>query len=337
MEKLYRWLLLKAIRGLGEVSIKKLWLNFRSASEILSASHQELKELLGEERAEALARRSLTFEPEKVIKLVEKENIGWTTLEDDDYPAIVREIEDPPPVLFYRGTINPIAFVGVVGTRKPDAQSLRFIGSLVHELVRKGYGVASGGAFGCDYHSHKECLLAGGFTVCLLGMGLLRMPQYLERLSGNNMLFLSEFLPDSTADGYTFPRRNRLISGLSRAVVVAEAGEKSGALITAEYAVKQKKPLWVYIGNALSQRWLGCIKLVNEGKAKILYHTEVLFDSLPSPHRQADPILELLSTPKTFDDLLDATGMESPELTLKLLQLEMEGKILKNGSYYISL
>ena len=204
-------------------------------------------------------------------------------------------------------------------------------------MVSKGYGVCSGGAIGCDFYSHKECLALGGYTVCLLGMGILKIPAYLSKLQNGNMLFLSEFLPEASPEEYTFPRRNRLISGLSKALVVAEAGQKSGSLITAQYAIKQKKPLWVYVGNALSQRWLGCINLVNEGKAKVLYSPTLLFQELPSSHSLKDPLLDLLTTPKTFDELLEITRLSHQELTMRLTQLELEGKVLRNGSYYMSL
>jgi len=337
MERLYNWLLLKAIRGLGEVSIKRLWLAFGSAEDILSASYEDLREMLGEERARAIKRRELSFEPEEVIRLVEREGIGWVCLEDEAYPNSLKEIEDPPPVLFYRGEIRQVPMIGIVGTRKPDSQSLGFIKSLVREVVSKGYGVCSGGAIGCDFYSHKECLALGGYTVCLLGMGILKIPAYLSKLQNGNMLFLSEFLPEASPEEYTFPRRNRLISGLSKALVVAEAGQKSGSLITAQYAIKQKKPLWVYVGNALSQRWLGCINLVNEGKAKVLYSPTLLFQELPSSHSLKDPLLDLLTTPKTFDELLEITRLSHQELTIRLTQLELEGKVLRNGSYYMSL
>ena len=310
---------------------------FGSAEDILSASYEDLREMLGEERARAIKRRELSFEPEEVIRLVEREGIGWVCLEDEAYPTSLKEIEDPPPVLFYRGEIRQVPMIGIVGTRKPDSQSLGFIKSLVREVVSKGYGVCSGGAIGCDFYSHKECLALGGYTVCLLGMGILKIPAYLSKLQNGNMLFLSEFLPEASPEEYTFPRRNRLISGLSKALVVAEAGQKSGSLITAQYAIKQKKPLWVYVGNALSQRWLGCINLVNEGKAKVLYSPTLLFQELPSSHSLKDPLLDLLTTPKTFDELLEITRLSHQELTMRLTQLELEGKVLRNGSYYMSL
>lgn len=337
MERLYNWLYLKAIKGLGEASIKKLWLRLGSGRRILLAHREEIEEIIGKERAKALEKGDLAFDPEEEIKKVDREGIGWITLEDENYPATLKEIEDPPPVLFYRGTIRHMPMIGIVGTRKPDVQSLGFIKKLVAEVVRKGYGVSSGGASGCDFYSHRECLYMGGYSVCILGMGILRIPTYLEKLQDQNLLFLSEFLPEALPENYTFPRRNRLISGLSRAVVIAEAGENSGALITAHYAIKHKRPLWVYIGNSLSQRWLGSIKLVNEGKAKILYSPNLLFDELPSPEHAKDPLLELLATPKTFDELLEITRISPQELILKLSHFEMEGKIRRSGSYYMSL
>ncbi len=337
MDRLYNWLLLKAIRGLGEVSIKRLWINFSSVGDILSASYEDLKEVVGEERARAIKKKDLSFDPEEVIRLVEREGIGWVCLEDENYPPSLKDIEDPPPVLFYGGKIRQVPMIGIVGTRRPDGQSLGFIKGLVKEVVSRGYGVCSGGAMGCDFYSHKECLDLGGYTVCFLGMGILKIPPYLSRLQSENMLFLSEFLPEAEPEEYTFPRRNRLISGISKALVIAEAGQKSGALITAQYAIRQKRTLWVFIGNALSQRWLGCINLVNEGKAKVLYNPALLFQDLPSSESLKDPLLDLLTTPKTFDELLEITRLPPSELTMKLLQLEMEGRILRNGPHFVGI
>ena len=335
MEKLYRWLYLKAIKGLGEVSIKKLWLRFGSAEAILRADLKEIQEIIGTERARAFERKELSFDPEKELKKIEKEGLSWVTLEDENYPTPLKEIEDPPPFLFYVGDLKNIPMIGIVGARKPDPQSRGFIKRVVQEIVKKGYGVCSGGALGCDFYSHKECLDMGGYSVCFLGMGILRIPPYLQKLPYKNMLFASELLPDAMPEEYTFPRRNRLISALSKSLVIAEAGETSGSLITASYAIKYKKTIWVYIGNPLSQRWVGCIRLVNEGKAKILYDPKLLFDGLPSPEPFKDPLLELLTTPKTLDELLEITRMSPGELIFKLSTFEIEGVVRKSGPYYM--
>lgn len=337
MERLYNWLYLKAIKGLGEVSIKKLWLKFGSAEAILRADLEEIQQIIGIERAKVFERKELSFDPEEEVRKIEKEGLGWVTLEDENYPVPLREIEDTPPLLFYKGEIKNVPMIGIVGARKPDIQSLGFIKRVVVEIVKNNYGVCSGGAIGCDFYSHKECLEMGGYSVCFLGMGLLRMPSYLNRLKSQNMLFFSELLPNAIPEEYTFPRRNRLISALSKALVIAEAGENSGSLITANYAIKYKKPVWVYVGNSLSQRWIGSIKLANEGKAKILYNPKLLFDELPDSKSLKDPILELLTTPKTLDELLEITRINPAELIIKLSTFEIEGKVRKSGPYYISL
>ncbi len=168
-------------------------------------------------------------------------------------------------------------------------------------------------------------------------MGLLRMPQYLQRLRSESMVFVSEFLPDASPEEFSFPRRNRLISGISKAVVIAEAGQKSGALITAEYAIRQKKPLWVYVGNSASERWLGCVSLINSGKAKVIHSPLDLFESIPEANAQKDPLLDLLSTPKSFDELLLLTNLEPSQLMLRLSDFEIQGRIARQGNFYVAL
>lgn len=337
MERLYNWLFISAIRGLGEVSIKKLFSHYRSAQSILNAEEEELRLLIGQRKARAVKERNLLFDPEKVVKTVVREGIGWTTIEDEDYPLLLRTIEDPPPVIFYMGKLKELPLVGIVGARNPDPYSIGFTKKLVHSLVDAGFGVVSGGARGIDYTSHLSCLQAGGYTVCLLGMGLLKMPPYLSRLSHENLLFMSEFLPEQEADSYTFPRRNRLISGLSVGLVVVEAGQGSGALITAEHALRQGRPVYVHVGIGSSERWLGCIRLLNEGKAKFLRCAEDLIGSAPRSRDGEDKLLTLLTGPKTFGELLELTGLSEKELSVKLSIYEMEGKIERVGLYYRAL
>lgn len=333
MDRLYHWLTLWSVKGLGDASIKKLWLAFGSAEAILRADEEELKRVVGEYKAKAIKDRAITFEPEKVIKLVEEHSIGWLTLEDQAYPPLLKDIDDPPPVLFYRGRIKNIPLVGVVGTRKPDTYSIGFTRKFVKGLVELGYGVVSGGAKGVDYTAHSACLDAGGYTVVVLGMGILHIPPYLKRFEDKKALFLSEFLPDANPDEYTFPRRNRAISGLSSCLVVIEAGEKSGALITADYAVRQKRPLFVHVGIGSSERWLGCINLINEGKAKFLRGVQDIAGVLVPP-AQEDSLLSLLSVPKSIDELMDLTGLGYQELIEKLSLYEIEGKVVRTGVYY---
>ncbi|RMH04627.1 MAG: DNA-protecting protein DprA, partial [Aquificota bacterium] len=280
--------------------------------------------------------KEFLFDPEKVVKLVEENSIGWLTLEDPQYPLLLKDIEDPPPVLFYRGGLKSVPLVGVVGARKPDLYSIGFTKKLVYGLVEKGYGIVSGGAKGIDYTAHLSCLQAGGYTVVVLGMGILRLPPYLEKLQGDNTLFLSELLPEANPEEYTFPRRNRLISGLSSCLVVVEAGEKSGALITAEYAVKQKRPLFVHVGVGSNERWFGCVNLINQGKAKFLRGPQDI-TGVPQAQKQEDGLLNLLSAPKSIDELMELTGLPYAELVERLSLYEIEGKVVRMGIYYKAL
>jgi DNA processing protein len=143
----------------------------------------ELKALLGDAKAQAITEKKFSFEPEEVIKFVEREGINCVCLSDPQYPVRLKEIEDPPPVLFYRGELKAVSSFGVVGTRNPDSYSIRYTKELVGFWVGKGYAIASWGAKGIDACAHKFCIEAGGYTLCLLGMGILDVPQRMQDLS----------------------------------------------------------------------------------------------------------------------------------------------------------
>lgn len=334
MEKLYTWLKLKAVKGLGEKSIKKLYRHFKNPGLVFEADLKILEQLVGHTRAKNIKSKTFSFDPEKVVKVVEKEGIGWTTLDMKDYPKLLKEIEDPPPVLFYVGNLRDIPLVGVVGTRNPDIYSVSFTKEIVQGIVSLNFGVASGGAKGIDYLSHKFCVEAGGYTACFLGMGVLKAPEHLRKTVLKEGVLMSEFLPEEEPAEYTFVRRNRLISGSSLLLLIIEAGEKSGALITAEFAHRQGRPIFAHIGVGKSPRWKGCVKLVNEGIAKAFSDLSDLGLNLQSKRLPEDDLISLLVSPKTFEDLLTLTGMDPRSLMNKLTLYEIEGKIRRNGSYY---
>ncbi|WP_448583903.1 DNA-processing protein DprA [Thermocrinis sp.] len=334
MEDLFYWLTLRAISGLGERSIKKLYQHYKDPRLILEADKKELEELVGEAKASRIKERKLSFDPEEVIKVVQKEGIGYITLSDKDYFLRLREIEDPPPVLFYQGELRQMKFFGVVGTRKPDSYSIRYLKDLISILVSKSYGVASGGAMGIDILSHKFCTESGGYTLCFVGFGILHTPESLKRIIPTNGAIVSEFLPWEKAEKYTFPRRNRLISGVSEGVFVVEAGENSGALITAYYAKEQGRQVYVHVGYGSSERWEGCIRLVNEGVAKLVGRLQK-FEL--TEEKVEDQVLMLLSTPKTLSELSQILGMEERELSKRLGLYMAEGLVSCSGAYYCRL
>ncbi len=332
---LYWWLTLRAVTGLGEKGIKKLYQTFKDPRLVFEADPLELKTLVGKVKAQAIAERKLSFKPEEVIKVVEKEGINWVCFSDPNYPIRLREIEDPPPVIFYRGELRSMSYFGVVGTRNPDSYSIRYTKELVDLLVTKGYAIVSGGAKGIDAYAHKFCIEIGGYTLCLLGTGILEVPQKMQEFILRSGALLSELLPWEKADKHTFPRRNRLISGVSEAVFVVEAGENSGAIITAYYAKEQNRPVYVHVGYGMSERWEGCIKLVNEGVAKLVGRIEKL--DLREEVQEQDPLLIALSTPKTLSELSQLLGLEEKEIHRRLGLYELEGLVSRNGSYYARL
>jgi len=334
MDQLFYWLTLKAIHGLGERNIKKLYQYYKDPKLILEAERWELVKLVGEVRASRIKEKKLSFDPEEVIKVVQREGIGFLTLSDMDYFPRLKEIEDPPPVLFYQGELKRTKFFAVVGTRKPDNYSIMYLKELIGLLVSKGYGIASGGAMGIDILSHRFCTESGGYTVCFLGFGILQAPKNIKRFVLANGAIVSELLPWEHADRYTFYRRNRLISGVSDGVFVVEAGENSGALITAYYAKEQGRQVYAHVGYGSSERWEGCIKLINEGVAKLVGRLQK-FEV--EEEKVDDPILIALSTPKTLSELSQILGIEERELSKRLGLYVAEGLVHCNGPYYCRL
>ncbi len=328
------WLTLKAVRGLGERSIKKLYLNLGSAEDILDVDLTTLEELVGKERAKSIKSRNLSFEPEKVLRTLEEQSIGCITLEHKDYPKSLFEIEDPPPVLFVLGELKNMPFIGVVGTRNPHEYSLEYTRELVKNIVGAGYGVVSGGARGIDFTAHSSCVSSGGYTVCVLGMGISHVPSKLRETVLRSGCLVSEFLPDEHPDKFRFPRRNRIISGLSQSVVVIEAGEKSGALITAGFAKMQSRRVYVHVGYGKSERWRGCVNLINREGAKFIMKPEEIKD-IHTPHKPTDdPLLFLLTEPKTVDELVQLSGLSQTEILVRLTAYEMEGRVRKMGGRF---
>lgn len=331
---LYNWLLLKSVKDLGNKSIKKLYLHFKNINAIMGADAASLEEIIGKTKAQNIVSRRLTFDPDKVIKFLEREGIKALTFEDREYPQRLLEIEDPPPVVFTLGSLQNTPLMGVVGTRNPHQYSVEYTKELTKNIVETGYGVVSGGAKGIDSVAHSACVMYGGYTLCVLGVGIKFIPSRLREIVLKSGAFISEFLPDEQPEKFNFPMRNRLISALSYCLFVVEAGESSGALITADYACKQGVPVKVHVGYGKSDRWRGCVLLLNKGKAKFIMKPEEVKEEYKAITKVEDPILNLLLTPKAFDEILNITGMKLEDALTTLTRYEMEGLIGRIGNKY---
>lgn len=210
---------------------------------------------------------------------------GWriSTPADPTYPAMLRTLIDQPLVLFCDGdpdVLNDCVAVGVVGTRKPTAESVRIARMLSADLAAAGAVIVSGGALGIDSAAHTGALLSGGKTVCVMGCGLgtdyLRENEPLRRDIRTSGAVISEYPPFAPASRSSFPIRNRLISGLSSGVLVIEAGEKSGSLITARFANEQGREVFAIPGSILNSAYTGANRLIRDGAKVVTCAQDVL-------------------------------------------------------------
>jgi DNA processing protein len=260
---------------------------FGSPEAILQASPEKLRQVPALDagtRFELLSLRDNTA-PEKNASL---EDGGWRLLsfEEAEYPGRLREIPDPPPVLFLRGRILPEddRAVAVIGSRRASAYGLSVCGRLVRALVDHGFSIVSGMAKGVDAAAHWAALERGGRTVAVLGTGVdVVYPkanrQTFERILHRGAL-VSEFLPGTPAWAKNFPRRNRIISGMALGVLVVEAAERSGTMITVRTALEQGREVFAVPGDIRSPVSRGTHRLIKEG-AKLVERVEDILEEFP--------------------------------------------------------
>lgn len=260
-------------------SAEELWRMLRAGEERATA-------LVGGEKAGVWKDASRRTDPVSLLEGLGKRGIRVIVPGEEILPEILWSIYDPPAVLFARGMEMPAASVciAVVGARKASAYGRRCAEFLAGELARRGVVVVSGAAYGIDAHAHRGCLQAGGYTVAVLGCGIDRAypPEHaglLERIMENGCL-LSEYPPGEDPLPWRFPHRNRIIAGLSRAVVVVEASEKSGALITAEFALEEGREVMAVPGPIDHPLTRGTHALIQKG-AKLVTGVEDILEELP--------------------------------------------------------
>lgn len=220
---------------------------------------------------------------ERIIAVCEK--YGWEIVTPDDrvYPAGLRKLVDMPLVLYVDGDISCLrgkVIIGVVGTRKPCYESIAIARKISSDLALAGAVVVSGGALGIDSAAHEGAIVGGGKTVCVLGCGLgfdyLRDNEALRRDVSRNGALVTEYPPMTSATKYTFPERNRIISGMSHGLLVVEAGEKSGSLITAKRAAEQSRDVYAIPGSILTTAYNGANALIRDGAKAVAGARDIL-------------------------------------------------------------
>ncbi len=356
------WFALKNISGLGNHTYKRLLEAFGSPEAIFSASPEQLTKIEGvsAKMANHIVRRIIPDSAARNIERCRKANIDIIPLTDPDYPRLLREIPDPPPYLYCRGTIDAeAACISIVGSRTPTRYGLSLAKQLSSDLADRGLIIVSGLARGIDTAAHEGALAAGGQTYAVLGNGLAHI--YPPENSGLARdvraagALLSEFPVAATPEPYHFPLRNRVISGISVGTIVVEAARKSGSLITARLAAEQGREVLAVPGSTRSGKSTGTHGLLKQGAQLVENAGDVLEAvahmlpssseaSIPSasasasapsrakPEEELDKaekqVLELLEPyPVHIDDIARKAGMDPGKTAGILLNLELKGLV----------
>ena len=282
-------------------------------------------------------------------------------LQDEKYPVLLRELKDAPKQLYYKGRWDETIFencLAVVGSRQMTAYGRQVVEKIVGEAAAAGLTIVSGFMYGVDAAAHKAALKAGGRTIAVMPCGIdLIHPEhqqdlYVEILD-NKGLVISEYQGDAQPAYWTYPQRNRIVAGLSRAVLIVEAGEKSGSLITAGLAKKFGRKVFVVPGPITSQNSKGIMRLMRQGAAPVADAEDILKyyrkESKSGPeakiirdrkgirnvNRSEGEILDILQRePMHIDDLARALARPASELGTILSLLELRGLIRREGPKY---
>jgi len=345
--------------GIGPAKFKILLKFAKSAREVWEEKPKTLLKILGEKTGQNFIRYRVNTDPDEYLTKVQSKNISIVTIEDKNYPKLLKEIADPPPVLYVRGELSPKFFkksIAVVGARKMTSYGREVTEVLVRDLVFAGFTIVSGLAYGVDSYAHRVTIGNKGKTIAVLGGGVDRVyPRENEALAreiekGSGAV-ISEFPVGMDSVPGNFPARNRIISGLSLGVLVTEAGDKSGSLITAGQAGEQGREVFAVPGSIHSKLSAGPSALIKQG-AKLVSNVndileELQFSSLDSQdsevkgdNEEENKIIELIRAGTTHvDQITREAKLPAAKIGSTLSVLEIKGKVksLGSGSYSLNL
>lgn len=349
------WTALNSIRGLGPVKIAKLIEFFHQPDLIFKECSEKLLQtgIINQQCCSQIHNPETLKNAEQLIEKTEKAGITLLTLSDPLYPQYLKEIFAPPPLLFVKGDLSIFKkhAVSIVGTRTPTQYGKAATLQIVKGLVENNLTVVSGMARGIDTIAHESTLSMKGSTIAVLGCGIdVVYPKsnldLWERI-GSRGILVSEFDPGTPPESYNFPRRNRIISGLSAAVVVVEAGERSGSLITSDYALQQGREVFAVPGPITSSLSNGTFKLLVDGATparsgyeiaeslsmvtlSALKRTSVatpLKKQVDLPENEQNIFSHISDQPLRIDELLELSGCSLNDAFGILLNLELKGLI----------
>jgi DNA processing protein len=353
------WVAFSLVKGIGAVRFQTVLNYFGDPQIAWGAPTEALREAgLNDKIIENLVKTREQVDLDRLWDQMEAKGISVITSQDENYPKRLNEIDQPPPVLYMQGEIveNDEWSVAIVGTRRVTAYGRQVAENIAGSLARNGLTIISGLARGVDSIAHKAALDAGGRTIAVLGSGLDRIyPPENQPLANQitiNGALISEFSPNTPPEASNFPQRNRLISGLSLAVIVVEAGKKSGALITASFAADQGREVFSVPGNIFSPASMGTNRLIQNGAHPLLSAEqvlEILELSMVAEHRSARVALPadgleaqlyaaLGEEPLHVDEITNRTEIPVEKVTAALTLMELKGMVRQvGGMQYVAL
>lgn len=337
------WLALALVPGLGPVGQRQLLSAFGSPTAVFDQPQHEIARIIGPAVARALSRTAVEEGVQKGLAWLKDPSNQLLTLADEDYPKSLLETADPPVVMFLKGQRSLLTrtAIAIVGSRNATPGGIETANAFATALSNAGITVVSGLALGIDAAAHRGGLSGAGSSIAVVGTGLdLVYPAKNKTLAhelAQTGLIISEFCLGTPAIAGNFPRRNRIISGLSRGVLVVEAALASGSLITARLAGEQGREVFAIPGSIHSPFSKGCHQLIKQG-AKLVDDANDILEELrwghsahhatTNPSASDDPILAVMGfDPVNVEQIVQRTGLLPQQVTARLTELELEGLI----------
>ena len=351
-EEVGYWVAFNRIPTIGRARFALLESHFGSMERAWRASSDELvKAGLDQRSVRSVVTRRSSITPEAEMDRLARQGIDAFTIHDDGYPRLLREIYEYPPVLYVKGTLEPDdeRAVTIVGTRKTTAYGREVAHQIAWDLAKNGVTVVSGLARGIDGTAHRAALDAGGRTVAVLASGLdtIYPPEHsnMAREIARNGALVSEHPPGVRPEAKNFPRRNRLLSGLTPGTLVVEAGEGSGALWTVRHAVDQNREVMAVPGSILSPASRESNRLIQDGAKTVLGYADILAELnfsalgqqmelravLPQDGRETQLLTWITYEPVHIDEIQRSSGLPVAAVSSSLTMMEIRGLVKQVG------
>ncbi|MBV1819367.1 DNA-processing protein DprA [Clostridium cochlearium] len=360
MENLVFYIWLTTIKGLGSVLSRRLLNYYKNPEIIYNLTKDELMQVegIGIKLAKTILNSKDLTHAKNILENCNKKCIKITTLYDDIFPKILNNYKDAPILLYYKGNLNKnLKGVAIVGARRCSEYGKDIAIESASYLAKQGIPVISGMAKGIDGYAHTACLKNRGYTVAILGCGVdicypKEHSELMKKIIENGVV-LSEYSSGTRPEKNNFPKRNKLISFLSEKVLVVEAGEKSGSLITSEYAKKQNKVVLAPPNNKYLKGFTGTNKLIKEGAQIYLEPNQLLIEGMEEKNKDTikniknkqnihsdleSKILNLLKNKSlTIDEIRKVIKIDKDKIINILLNLELQGELqtISGGRYAV--